>query len=366
MNADDRVLSRFRLVALWYPAALTLLAVALQLVALPHVPDPVAVHWGADGVANGFAPAWTSILLAALVGIGLPAVIAATSLPGLRRGNRGPSYRFLGAIAAATSTLLGVLTTWTLLMQAGLPESGDAPAVWAPLTAGYVAAIAAGLAAWSVQPRQTRPEPGRGESTPLPLAADERAVWMREASVAPIGGIVLGLAVVLVGGAAVAAWLVTDDAAGAWLPTAVAVLLAGLAATTVSFRVRVDQDGLHVVSIAGVPRFRVPLADVAAVRVVEVDPMGEYGGWGLRHSLGRGFGVVLRRGQGIEVERRDGRRFTVTVDDAATGAALLQALARRAPERAGSADAPASGDAPPSASGPSAPRSGRGGGDDAR
>jgi len=60
-----------------------------------------------------------------------------------------------------------------------------------------------------------------------------------------------------------------------------------------------------------------------------VDPMGQFGGWGLRWGPA-GFGVVLRTGEGIEVRRRSGKTLTVTVDDAATGAALLNALVARA------------------------------------
>ncbi|WES64942.1 hypothetical protein P0L94_02445 [Microbacter sp. GSS18] len=118
--------------------------------------------------------------------------------------------------------------------------------------------------------------------------------------------------------------------ATAWVVTGVAVLLIVLAATTVAFHVRVDDRGLSVESVAGVPRFRVPLGDVTSAAAVDVVPMGEFGGWGLRWAPGRRFGVVLRTGAAIEVTRRDGRRFVVTVDDAGTGAALLEALAERA------------------------------------
>ena len=66
------------------------------------------------------------------------------------------------------------------------------------------------------------------------------------------------------------------------------------------------------------------------VEAVQVNPMGEFGGWGLRWAPGGGFGVVLRSGPGIRVRRTGGKVFTVTVDDAATGAALLEALRVRA------------------------------------
>jgi hypothetical protein len=111
------------------------------------------------------------------------------------------------------------------------------------------------------------------------------------------------------------------------------VLLLALAATTLAFHVRVDDSGLHVESVLGIPRFHVPLGDIESAARVDVNPMGEFGGWGLRQSTGRRFGVVLRAGEAIEVLRRGGKRFVVTVDDAATGAALLEALVSRAAAR---------------------------------
>ena len=80
----------------------------------------------------------------------------------------------------------------------------------------------------------------------------------------------------------------------------------------------------------GLPRFTVPLADVASVSVVQIIPMAEFGGWGIRMGIDGRFGIVLHTGPAIQVVRRSGKTFVVTVDDADTGAALLTALASRA------------------------------------
>ena len=64
--------------------------------------------------------------------------------------------------------------------------------------------------------------------------------------------------------------------------------------------------------------------------VIDVRP-GEWGGWGYRGSV-KVFGraaVVLRAGTGIRVDLVGGRAFAVTVDDAETGARLLNDLAAR-------------------------------------
>ena len=116
--------------------------------------------------------------------------------------------------------------------------------------------------------------------------------------------------------------------------TAVALLLIALLATTVAFHVRVDARGLSVRSMLGVPRFRVALREVGSVAVVDARSLGVAGSWGIRVLPGR-VTIVMRSTTGIRVTRRDGRMLFVTVDDAATGAALLEALAARAEDAGG-------------------------------
>ncbi len=106
----------------------------------------------------------------------------------------------------------------------------------------------------------------------------------------------------------------------------IAVVLVIVVAATVAFHVRVDDTGFTVRSVLGIPRFRVPLAEVATAAKVEVNPMGEFGGWGMRLGADRRFGIILRAGEAIEVARTNGKRLVVTVDDAGTGAGLLEAL----------------------------------------
>jgi hypothetical protein len=62
---------------------------------------------------------------------------------------------------------------------------------------------------------------------------------------------------------------------------------------------------------------------------VEVSAFGEYGGWGVRFGRSGNWGVITRAGSAIEVQRRSGANFVVTVDDAATGAGLPTSLASR-------------------------------------
>jgi hypothetical protein len=73
------------------------------------------------------------------------------------------------------------------------------------------------------------------------------------------------------------------------------------------------------------PRRVIALTDVGDASAIIVEPM-EWGGWGYRWiPWARASAAVIRRGPGIALILRDGRRFAVTVDDAVTGAKLTSA-----------------------------------------
>jgi hypothetical protein len=72
---------------------------------------------------------------------------------------------------------------------------------------------------------------------------------------------------------------------------------------------------------------RIALDKVSSARAIDLEP-AQWGGWGWRASP-NGSAIVLRRGEALELTFKGGRRFAVTVDDAATGAALLNGLVAR-------------------------------------
>lgn len=93
------------------------------------------------------------------------------------------------------------------------------------------------------------------------------------------------------------------------------VLFGTIAFTRV--RVRVDRDCLEVrCGHIGVPRRRIPLQDVACASLAPWISPRAWGGWGYRWRPGMGTAVVVRRGPGLVLDLGEGRRFTVTVDDA--------------------------------------------------
>lgn len=98
-------------------------------------------------------------------------------------------------------------------------------------------------------------------------------------------------------------------------------------------RVDVDLDGLTVRSDRlPWPRKNIPLEQIASAEYLEISPW-QWGGWGYRWLPGR-TAVVLRRGPGIAVEKTNGKKFAVTVDDAPYGAEVLKNLLSHQPPAA--------------------------------
>lgn len=334
MTIDPAVRSarrRYLLVGVAAPIVVTAVAVALMLVWLPELPPTVATHWSGDGGPDGFAPAWTMPLLTAALGVGLPALFAVMALISSRDGAWGPTLRLLGAVALGTATLLAVGITWSLGMQRGLDDAHDAPSVLVPLAVGAGAGLIAGIAGWFAQPNVVTSGGSAVMASAVPaleLASGERVVWVRTTTMSKVAMLGLAGGVVALAVGTIALGLTGSPAW--WITLAATLVLLALACAVFVFRVRVDGAGLTVRSAIGVPRFRVALRDVAEASVTTVQPMSEFGGWGLRSGLDGRFGVVLRSGEALQVTRRDGRVFVVTVDDAATAAALLVALTEHA------------------------------------
>jgi hypothetical protein len=81
--------------------------------------------------------------------------------------------------------------------------------------------------------------------------------------------------------------------------------------------VKVDKDYLEVrCGHIGVPRRRILLAHVVGAEFEPRVTPRQWGGWGYRWRPEQGTAVIVRRGEGIVVIMGDGRKFTVTVDNA--------------------------------------------------
>lgn len=332
MSADPRTrnrLRRFVLVGLVVPVLAVVAGAVALVLAWPELPVPVAVHWGLDGRPDGFGPVWMPLVLLVTTGLGLPVLLTALTLPSLRSGDHGRVYPLLGALSAGLAVFLTVLVTVSTVPQAAVEDAAEAPAIWIALVSALVLGGATGVAGWYLQPRDPFTPAAPAVAPPAAIAAGERVEWRQRVALSRGGFLVLVGAVALLAVITVLTAVVSDDVLSLWIVSASTVLVALLVVCNAVFHVRVDDDGLSVTSAAGWPRVHVPLAEIDRAAAVEVDPMGEFGGWGMRWAPDRRFGIVVRKGPGIEVGRRGGKTLTVTVDDAATGAALLNGLVLR-------------------------------------
>ncbi|MCB2413386.1 DUF1648 domain-containing protein [Demequina sp. TTPB684] len=325
------VVSRFVVVALAVPTAITVAGLALQAAWLDSLPHPAAVHWGPSDTPDGFGSGWTFLAITAGLGLGLPLLIALTTLPMLRRGARGATFRFMAAFALGMSAFMVTLNTASVAVQRGLAAATDAPGILPWMLVALGVGAVAGLAGWFVQPEQHTEIPDWDAAAQLDLGPNERVVWMRTTTIARWGVLLLAGVGVAVALSAIAAW-VAGELATAWILLGALALLTFAASIATVFHVSIDDDGLTAVAAPGFPRVRVPLADVADVGVAPVNAFAEFGGYGLRTRPGV-TGIVLRNGDALRVNRTQGRSVVITVDDARTAAAVLTALAARASAR---------------------------------
>src|SRR5690349_18680692 len=107
------------IVAVAVPLLLGLVAVAVQLAWLPELPDPIAIHWGADG-ADGFAPAWTVVALTAGLTLGIVGLFA-----GILATARGPAPTAIHKVLAVSSLFVSVFVGGTVTASVGIQRGLD-------------------------------------------------------------------------------------------------------------------------------------------------------------------------------------------------------------------------------------------------
>jgi Protein of unknown function (DUF1648) len=297
-------------------------ALALLVFSAHRLPDPIASHFDASGVADGFASPASTLLTMLYLGVGLALLFGVLSwfLFGSRPPG-GPSWdfgRWFVGISWAESAFLGVVLYQAVAANLDLTDAAEAvlPGTMFPLA--LLAAVVAGIVGGLLAPRTPVSDAEPASVAAVSLGATEQVSWTRSVG-APWLPVLGGLLIALGVGLGVA--LHPGGGIGAAV-AGVAVVLLG------SARVTVDRRGLTVaLGPFEWPRVRIPADDVADTSVAEVSP-GQFGGWGYRIVPG-GHGVILRSGEALVVTRRSGRRFTVTVDDAVTAAGLLSAVATR-------------------------------------
>lgn len=325
MNAKPT--PRIGIAAIVLPAIWPIVAAILLTSWRSDLPDPIAVHWGARSMPDGFGSAGQPILIMAVLAL---VAIAAGVATTLTAPSSSVARSFAGLTAGISVFLSGVVLVSTAVQRGVADAAVVAFPGWVIPVAAAVA-IGAGLVAAAIIPDWAG-SPGAPVGDPvqaLPISADERVVWSSSVT-AP-------LPVVLLAGLGVVATLIPAVLLGMWWMLTISVALVAATATMLTIRVTVDRSGLRVRSALGWPRTRTAAGQIASVGTTRVRALRDFGGFGYRiavHGHLRGArGFILRSGEALVVTTRDGGTEVVVVDDAETGAAVLEAVRQREDHR---------------------------------
>jgi len=314
---DHATARRTGLVAgIWVPLAIVIASEAV-IIGVGATGSPrLIVHWGAGPDRTG--PWWTYAVIVAAIGFPVIAFIGLFIARATRMIGMNP---WMPAIA------MGITVFHALGMGVGsvvFNASRLAPAL--PLGGGAVLAIAAALSTWWLLPREAPASAGVEAADRLPIRPGEVAGWTGKVDLpAWFVCLIAGVAAALI---AFGVLLLLTVGGKAWPIFVSPALLLVVLLVTAQFVVTAGPRGFIVRSALGWPRLSIPAGSLAKAGVVQIDPMADFGGWGIRWAIGPNrkgrWGIVTHRGPGLEVVRSDGRSIVVTVNDAATAAAVLQ------------------------------------------
>ena len=278
-----------------------------------EMPDPVATHWGATGIPDSHLPkAGLPLLIVGMVAVGL----LSTSL-----------FRIEGRPTAEAVAIVGLMGGLGLSLMASVVILNSGAETWdraanfslPHLLAALFAASVGGWGGYLLGKRWyplSAAEPA-ASSPVMHIRPGESVTWVGSSTVVwPY--VLLGIAAL--------AFLALPG----WLK-GFAVLFVVLAFLFSRVIVLISNDGLQIRLGGGLKVKTVRLGKIRSARPIDLEPAA-WGGWGWR-IIPSGTAIVLRRGDAIEITYKSGRRFAVTVDDAATGSSVLSGLvARRAEE----------------------------------
>jgi uncharacterized membrane protein YhaH (DUF805 family) len=315
--------TRYLLVCGTWTAVVSGLLIAVPLAYRNRLPEPLASHWGPAGQPDGSLP----LGILQIVVLALWALIAGASLTvGLpeRRLHRRVTRRWSSAGLAWGGVFVTGLLALTVWANLGVRRWQDArPVGWQVLVL-IAASLLAGWAGWVLAGRgpDVRPEPPATPERTVHMRPGARTVWVSAASNRALD--LLGLALLVVAGSAAATGLVFGLPPWSWLTAAALGLVVVACLAVSSVRVQVSEQGLAIAFGA----WRWPSRRIAVDRIEqawsEERQPAEVGGWGYR-GLPGGATIMIRAGECLVV-RHTGGDLAVSVDDAATGAALLNSL----------------------------------------
>jgi hypothetical protein len=307
----------------WGPIVIAVLLLPSMMLR-ERLPEPMATHWGPGDVPDG------SMAFGAFLAMSAGSwAVAWLILLGLTLHGRALAYRlgrscWWGCLSGISTLLIG-MTFSTLSANLDTPHwtAARLPG-WQIVAVVGVMAAAGGLAGFLGRGPADQLVPD-GQAPPrLRLRAGQRTVWISR---------VVNWWLLLLNGGVLALTVVTSVFSSAGrLPGVLAaglvtvlviVMVIGLLSMAVT--VRAGDDRLVIgLGPLGRPTRVIPLSTIESAWSETRRP-GQVGGWGFRGPRGDST-IMVRGGDCLVIGYRSGGRFAISVDDAARGASLINAL----------------------------------------
>lgn len=303
--------NRYLLSALTPSVLIALTAMIWSAWLLHVVPDPMAIHFGADGNADGFLSPRVNFLLLSGLSIAMILGFWVMNRAGMKHGSAARfNAGMLGFVVALLSTLqIQLFTSQVDLADARSATLGGGGLLLAFALAALVALVT-GLLATPISPPHHQDMAVPTMSVPK----QGTAVWVKTSTMHP--GIQALLVVAIV--AAVISAIVMNQT---WMYVIVVATIVPIIGCW-SWKLKVDSRGFSYRSPLGIPRGIISHEEIKKAEPIEIKP-GDWGGWGWRKN-GSGTGLITRSGEGIRITRSNGTYVEASCKDAPTATALLK------------------------------------------
>lgn len=276
------------------------------------LPDRVAVHWGVDGQPDGWASVGTAILSGVLIGAAISLLLVAV-------GAFMKAMRVMGPMAVGAAAFGAILLQGSVLLQ----RDGAEPKLGFLLFVALLAWLVIGIVGWRFLRDRIVPVPPTETGTFVPSPPGHPDVRTWSGRLRGGNGIVILAALVAVTGVVLSLWLGASDP---WMMASLLLLTVGVALLmllSVRQVVEIDEQGIRVTAF-GLTLERIPLTQLRSAGRIEVEALGDFGGYGRRVGLdGKREGLVTSSGEALIVERDGQKDLVFTVDDAHTAASVL-------------------------------------------
>jgi len=308
------------------PLLITLVGAFVMALWIPELPNPVASHWGTSG-PNGYSTVGSVIVLPLLITLVFAAISAFVSWRGGPEGGMLWAHKVLVSASVFLAVSITALAAGSLAIQRGLENAESAGDPAGIMLAAFPVALLMGFFAWLMLPAAEHIQPTSVAAKPIEGSSTERVHFSTSTRLGP-GVVVIAVVALVALGLALTIQAVSNPTE-LLLPASIGLLVIALAVSTLSWRITVDHRGLRVRSAMGWPRATIAPDQIESVSVVTVDPIGEFGGYGWRWAPDGRSGIVLSKGEAIQVTRMNGKKFIVTMHDAQRGAEALATIAKK-------------------------------------